>query len=174
MAIRTARTPKRRLTAIVFAASTMLLSTLAVAPSASADPYIGPGGEPQIEGIGGPWRWMDRPRGEESRDYLPACPQANVCLYVLSNQTSTRNYWYVFKLYVERTYAVHNFNYNSDYQWIINNQTGGVDAETFEGGVIGDLIACYPAPASAPATSRAFKSANWYPVWHVYTGARSC
>ncbi|MGI5200518.1 hypothetical protein ACQEU6_02780 [Spirillospora sp. CA-108201] len=174
MIMRTARMSKRRFAAVTVAASAMLLSTIAVAPSASADPYIGPGGEPKIDGIAGPWRWMDRPRGEESRDYLPSCPKANVCLYVLSNQTSTRNYWYVFKLYVEKLYSVHNFNYNSDYQWIINNQTGGVDVVTFTGGVIGDMIACYPAPASAPDLSRNFRSANWYPVWSLDTGLKYC
>jgi hypothetical protein len=174
MVIQTTRTSKRRFAAVAVAAFAMLLSTIAIAPSASADPYIGPGGAPSIDGIDGPWRWMDRPRGEESRDYLLSCPQSYVCLYVLSNQTSTRNYWYIFRLYVEKTYAVHNFNYNSNYQWIVNNQTGGVDVETFDGGAIGDLIACYPAPASAPANSRDFRSANWYPVWSLFTGAHSC
>ncbi|GAA2293973.1 hypothetical protein GCM10010402_60630 [Actinomadura luteofluorescens] len=169
MIMRTARMRKRRLAVVTVAASAMLMSTVAVAPSASADPYIGPGGEPTIDGISGPWRWMDRPRGEESRDYLPSCAKYYACLYVLSNQTSTRNYWYVFRLYDEKSYRVHNFNYDSKYQWIINNQTGDADVLTFDGGVIGSIIACYQAPASAPDLSRNFKSANWYPVWSLDT-----
>src|SRR5690242_7104368 len=83
MIMRGARMPKRRFAAVTVAASAMLLSTIAVAPSASADPYIGPGGEPKVDGIEGPCRWMDRPRGEESRDYLPSCAKFYVCLYVL-------------------------------------------------------------------------------------------
>ncbi|WP_433466177.1 hypothetical protein [Spirillospora sp. CA-128828] len=160
---------KGRFAATLVAAFTLLLATIAVAPSAYADPYIGPGGEPKVEGVSGPWKKMDRPRGEESRGYLPGCPKAYVCLYVLSNQTSARNYWYIFRLYEERSYKVYDFNYNSSLQWIINNQIGGVDAMTFDGGVIGDLIACYDAPAIASETSWAFKSANWYPVWWVAT-----
>ncbi|WP_433473737.1 hypothetical protein ACQPZP_33750 [Spirillospora sp. CA-142024] len=173
--IKTARKSKGRSAAVLVGALAMLLSTVAFAPSAFADPYIGPYGEPRVEDISGPWQKIDRPRGEESRNYLPGCPRYYVCLYVLSNQTSSRNYWYVFRLYDERGYTVSDFNYNTSLQWIINNQVGGSDgkvgAETLDSGIIMDRIACYPAPDTVVDPSRQFRSANWYDVWNIRTNA---
>ncbi|MDH6222974.1 hypothetical protein [Streptomyces pseudovenezuelae] len=176
MLIKTARASKRGSAACgLLVAFAMLLSMFAATPvHAATDPYISAAGEPRVEGISGPWMKMDRPRGEESRNYLPGCARYYVCLYVLSNQTSARNYWYIFRLYDETMYDVYDFNYDNTLQWIIVNQTGGKDAATYDGGPIPDLIQCYNTNDPALETSRNFKSANWYFVWHVRTDVSTC
>lgn len=159
-------------------------NTVAIAKPASAsaasDPWIGYGASNPP-----PFSTLSADRGVDSRTYLPSCPKYYFCVYALYNQTSTQNYWRVWKfdkstylgLGQYQFYILHNFNYNTDGQWVVNNQVGyNWDVQMLDNN--DREITCYtappdPRPANAdPADyERRFRSVNYWPVWKIANDA---
>jgi hypothetical protein len=108
------------------------------------------------------------PRGQQTPDALPRCPQYYACLHTIKELNSSIQKWYTWKLLNYGTYSLQGFAWSGT-SWIQNAQTEGAAVVTFDGGNIPEILGCYN-----PAGGSRYYPINYNPVWYVQLNPASC